>query len=58
MARSATSPQIMTLIESGTLSLDGLITHRQPRADASTAYPIAFDDPACLKMVLDWSSRS
>ena len=25
---------------------------------APPAYPIAFDDPVCLKMVLDWRSRS
>ena len=31
---------------------------KRPRADASSAYPIAFDDPTCLKMVLDWSARS
>ena len=42
------------LVESGALSLDGLITHHQPAADAAGAYATAFDDPACLKMVLDW----
>lgn len=36
------------------LSLDGLITHRAPAADAATAYPTAFGDPECLKMILDW----
>ena len=44
------------LVESGRLSLDGLITHVRPAQDASTAYPTAFNDPSCLKMVLDWSS--
>ena len=48
----------MKLVEAGTLSLDGLITHRSPAADAPSAYPVAFDDPTCLKMVLDWSARS
>lgn len=43
------------LIETGKLSLDGLITHRHDAHDAPNAYPIAFDDPACLKMVLTWS---
>ena len=42
------------LIESGDLSLAGLITHRRPAADAPAAYETAFADPACLKMILDW----
>jgi bacteriochlorophyllide a dehydrogenase len=46
------------LIESGRLSLDGLITHRYDAASAPDAYRTAFEDPACLKMVLNWSSRS
>ena len=50
--------RIVKLVEAGTLSLDGLLTHRRLAADASSAYPIAFNDPACLKMVLDWSARA
>ncbi|MCP9625657.1 chlorophyll synthesis pathway protein BchC [Rhodopseudomonas palustris] len=42
------------LIDSGKLSLDGLITHHQEAASAPDAYRIAFEDPACLKMVLNW----
>jgi 3-hydroxyethyl bacteriochlorophyllide a dehydrogenase len=42
------------LIGWGGLSLDGLISHRSAAADAATAYRTAFDDPDCLKMVLDW----
>jgi 3-hydroxyethyl bacteriochlorophyllide a dehydrogenase len=42
------------LVESGLLALHGLITHREPYARASAAYQTAFDDPDCLKMVLDW----
>ena len=42
------------LIDSGQLSLDGLITHRSAADDASSAYQTAFSDPLCLKMVLDW----
>jgi 3-hydroxyethyl bacteriochlorophyllide a dehydrogenase len=42
------------LAESGALSLDGLITHRHPAAEAALAYPTAFGDPRCLKMILDW----
>ena len=45
---------VTALIECGRLSLDGLITHRVPAADAETAYRTAFTDPACLKMILDW----
>jgi bacteriochlorophyllide a dehydrogenase len=50
--------EIATLVESGKLSLDGLVTHRVPASEAASAYPVAFDDPTCLKMVLDWSSSS
>jgi 3-hydroxyethyl bacteriochlorophyllide a dehydrogenase len=46
------------LIESGRLSLDGLITHHHDAREAPDAYRIAFEDPACLKMVLNWSSIS
>jgi bacteriochlorophyllide a dehydrogenase len=46
----------LELIASGKLSLDGLITHRSPAADAATAYDTAFTHPGCLKMVLDWRS--
>jgi len=44
------------LAESGALNLDGLITHRRPVTDADNAYRTAFGDPACLKMILDWST--
>ncbi len=45
---------VLALIEANRLSLDDLITHRAPAADAQGAYQTAFDDPDCLKMVLDW----
>ena len=45
-----------SLIDSGALSLDGLITHRADAAHAADAYRTAFGDPTCLKMVLDWRS--
>lgn len=38
----------------GRLSLDGLVTHRQAALQAETAYRTAFNDPTCLKMILDW----
>jgi len=47
---------VKALIESGKLSLDDLISHRVPATDAQSAYPVAFSDPDCLKMVLDWRS--
>jgi bacteriochlorophyllide a dehydrogenase len=47
-----------SLIESGALSLDGLITHTRPASDAAAAYETAFTDAACLKMILDWSGRA
>lgn len=42
------------LIRSGALVLDGLVTHTRAAHQAVDAYQTAFDDPACLKMVLDW----
>jgi 3-hydroxyethyl bacteriochlorophyllide a dehydrogenase len=45
---------VLALVNQGRLSLDGLITHTCPAADAARAYRTAFNDPACLKMVLDW----
>ncbi len=45
---------VQRLLHSGQFSLDGLISHRQPFTSADEAYRTAFDDPACLKMILDW----
>lgn len=47
---------IRAMVSSGSLSLTGLVSHVQPVADAPSAYPTAFTDPACLKMILDWSA--
>jgi 3-hydroxyethyl bacteriochlorophyllide a dehydrogenase len=44
------------LIECGRLDLKGLVTNRRPAGEATEAYPQAFADPDCLKMVLDWSN--
>jgi len=46
------------LVESGALSLDGLITHTAPALDAPKAYETAFSDPTCLKMMLEWEDVS
>jgi len=45
---------VLDLIDAGALSLDGLITHRSSPVDARDAYRTAFEDPDCLKMILDW----
>ncbi|MEO1135798.1 MAG: chlorophyll synthesis pathway protein BchC [Pseudomonadota bacterium] len=49
---------VLALIASGKLSLDGLITHTFEAARAHEAYKTAFEDGACLKMVLDWRGAS
>lgn len=49
---------VMGLVASGKLSLAGLITHRAEAASAVSAYETAFQDPSCLKMVLDWRNCS
>jgi len=46
------------LIESGALSMTGLITHTANSKDASVAYETAFTDPDCLKMILDWKATA
>jgi bacteriochlorophyllide a dehydrogenase len=47
---------VRELIDQGRFSLDGLVTHHRDARDAQAAYDIAFNDPHCLKMVLDWRS--
>ena len=47
-----------TLVESGALSLDGLITHQAPATEAAAAYGTAFTDAGCLKMILDWEGHA
>lgn len=46
------------MIDSRRLSLAGLITHHEAVDAAAEAYRTAFEDPACLKMTLDWSAIS
>ncbi len=45
---------VRNLAQQGELSLDDLITHRRDAVQAPDAYRTAFNDPACLKMILDW----
>jgi len=49
---------VRALLDSGQLSLDGLITHCVPATEADSAYRTAFGDPSCLKMILDWRTLS
>lgn len=46
------------LVESGALSLAGLITHQAAAQNAPAAYRTAFNDPACLKMILNWKDAA
>jgi len=48
----------LRLIGDGRLSLAGLVSHRRRAAEAPSAYDIAFTDPACTKMILDWRDLS
>ncbi|MEQ8514979.1 MAG: chlorophyll synthesis pathway protein BchC [Chromatocurvus sp.] len=54
--QSADLVRVTELLASGALSLNGLITHRSPAANADPAYEQAFADADCLKMILDWRS--
>jgi 3-hydroxyethyl bacteriochlorophyllide a dehydrogenase len=45
---------VTALVETGALSLDGLITHTLNPSRAREAYEVAFGDPHCLKMMIDW----
>ena len=49
---------VSDLVNEGRLSLADLVSHRASAADAAGAYPTAFNDPSCLKMVLDWRSNA
>lgn len=51
---SADVAAVIALIDRGALDLGGLISHARAAAEAAEAYPQAFTDPECLKMVLDW----
>lgn len=49
---------VTDLVRSGRLSLDGLVTHTRPAADAAQAYRVAFEDMSCLKMIVDWRGHA
>ena len=45
---------VVAMFHNGSLPLEGLITHFETPQRAQQAYEVAFGDPICLKMVLDW----
>jgi 3-hydroxyethyl bacteriochlorophyllide a dehydrogenase len=47
---------VTRMVETGQLSLEGMITHTYTLGQALQAYEVAFSDPQCLKMMLDWTS--
>ena len=47
---------VTRMVETGQLSLEGMITHTYKLSQALEAYKVAFADPLCLKMMLDWKS--
>jgi bacteriochlorophyllide a dehydrogenase len=49
---------VLDLLATRRLSLNGLISHRADAGSADDAYRTAFEDPSCLKMVLDWRTCS
>lgn len=49
---------VRDLVETGALSLGGLISHRSTAQAAPEAYRTAFSDPACLKMILNWKDAA
>ena len=49
---------VLRLVETGRLSLAGLITHHASPQQAQTAYQTAFTQGGCLKMVIDWRNAA
>ena len=45
---------VVAMFHDGSLPLEGLITHFETPQRAQQAYEVAFGDPQCLKMVIDW----
>jgi bacteriochlorophyllide a dehydrogenase len=45
---------VSVLMNTGRLSLEGLISHESSATHAQDAYETAFCDSHCLKMILDW----
>ncbi len=51
-------PRVRDMIASGRLDVRGLLTHRVPLERIQAAYRLAFEDPACLKVVVEWPQHS
>lgn len=49
---------VSALAASGRLSLKNIVTHRAPAREAADAYRTAFEDPSCLKMIIDWKGTA
>ncbi len=47
-------PRVRDMLASGALDVRGLLTHRVPIRNIQAAYRLAFEDPSCLKLVLEW----
>ena len=47
-------PRVRDLLADGSLDVRGLLTHRVPLEAIQAAYRMALEDPACLKLVLEW----
>jgi 3-hydroxyethyl bacteriochlorophyllide a dehydrogenase len=46
---------VAAMFHDGSLPLHGLITHIEKASCAQHAYEVAFGDPQCIKMVIDWT---
>lgn len=49
---------VCALAQANPALLDELVTHSLPADRAPEAYTMAFEDPDCLKMILDWKGAS
>ncbi len=49
---------VAALVNAGRLDLDGIVSHQVPVRDATAAYDAAFNDPGCVKMILDWQEAA
>lgn len=47
-------PRARDMIASGELDVSGLLTHRVPLDRIQAAYRLAFEDPSCLKLIVEW----
>ncbi len=50
--------EVRDMVVDGSLDLAGLVSDVRPAEEAPEAYPYAFADSRCLKLVLDWRSWS